>query len=62
VLARRVTDFRGTPERALDRAEMREKFLMLTRHCPPQEMDRMFDRLQNLEHETDLDWIRVERR
>ena len=61
VLARRVADFRGTPEQALDRAEMREKFLMLTRHCPPQDMDRMFDRLQNLEHEADLDWIRVER-
>jgi len=59
VLARRVADFKGTPARPLDRAELRDKFLMLTRHCPADEMGEMFDRLQNLEHEPDLDWIGV---
>lgn len=61
-LTHRVLDFKGTPERALDGAEMREKFVMLTRHCRADDMDRMFDRLQDLEHEADLDWIGVERR
>ena len=59
VLTRAVADFKGTPERPLDRAELREKFLMLTRHCTTDDMGDMFDRLQNLEHETDLDWIGV---
>jgi 2-methylcitrate dehydratase PrpD len=59
VLARRVADFKGTPARPLDRAELRDKFRMLTRHCPADEMSEMFDRLQNLEHEPDLGWIGV---
>src|SRR6266508_2886835 len=59
VLTRCVADFKGTPEQPLDRRELREKFLMLTRHCPPDHMGEMFDRLQNLEHESDLDWIGV---
>jgi 2-methylcitrate dehydratase PrpD len=59
VLACRVADFKGTPTQPLARAEVRDKFLMLTRHCPADEMGEMFDRLQNLEHEPDLDWIGV---
>jgi 2-methylcitrate dehydratase PrpD len=59
VLARRVADFKGTPSRPLERAELRDKFLMLTRHCPADEMGKMFDRLQNLENESDLDWTGV---
>jgi 2-methylcitrate dehydratase PrpD len=55
----RVADFKGTPTQPLDGAELRDKFLMLTRHCPADEMGEMFDRLQNLEHEPDLDWIGV---
>jgi 2-methylcitrate dehydratase PrpD len=59
VLARTVTDFKGTPARPLDQAEMREKFLLLTRHCTAEDMGRMFERLQNLENERNLDWIGV---
>ena len=59
VLARSVADFKGTPERLLDRAELREKFLMLTRHCTADDMSQMFDRLQNLENESNLDWVGV---
>jgi 2-methylcitrate dehydratase PrpD len=62
VLRRSVTDFKGTPEQPLDRAELRDKFLMLTRHCGADQMGKMFDRLQNLEQEADLDWIAVRRR
>src|SRR5947209_1660778 len=59
VLARSVAEFKGTPEQPLDRGELREKFLMVTRHCRASAMEETFDRLQNLEHETDLDWIGV---
>jgi 2-methylcitrate dehydratase PrpD len=59
VLTRRVADFKGTPTQLLDRAELRDKFLMLTRHCPADEMGEMFDRLQNLEDEPELGWIGV---
>jgi 2-methylcitrate dehydratase PrpD len=59
VLKRSVADFKGTPESPLDRNELREKFLLLTRHCTGNDMGEMFDRLQNLENETNLDWIAV---
>ena len=60
VLRRSVAGFKGTPEQPLSRAELRDKFLMLTRHCGADRMGEMFDRLQNLEHESNLDWIAVE--
>ena len=59
VLTRSVAEFKGTPERPLDRSELREKFLLLTRHCKADDMGAMFDRLQNLERQADLDWIRI---
>jgi 2-methylcitrate dehydratase PrpD len=59
VLKRSVADFKGTPESPLDRNELRDKFLLLTRHCTGNDMGEMFDRLQNLENETNLDWIAV---
>jgi 2-methylcitrate dehydratase PrpD len=59
VLTRRVTDFKGTPESPLNPDEMREKFLLLTRHCNQGEMTRLFERLQNLETERRLDWVKI---
>ena len=59
VLRHSVADFKGTPEQPLDRAELRKKFLLLTRHCGAGAMGDLFDRLQNLEHETGLGWIAV---
>jgi hypothetical protein len=41
---------------------LREKFLLLTRHCGAGQMGDLFDRLQNLEFETDLGWIAVDER
>jgi 2-methylcitrate dehydratase PrpD len=58
-LTRRVDSFKGTPEQPLDRAEMREKFLLLTQHCDNKAMTRLFERLQNVEDERSLDWIKV---
>ena len=59
VLSRCVAAFKGTPEQPLDQGELREKFLLLTRHCNAHDMGEMFDRLQNLERESNLDWIGV---
>ena len=59
-LERRVDSFKGTPEQPLDRAEMRDKFLLLTKACNQKAMARLFDRLQNLENERTLDWIKVD--
>ena len=59
ILTRAVTGFKGTPERPLTQREMREKFLLLTRHCAADDMGEMCDRLEALEHEVDLDWIGV---
>jgi 2-methylcitrate dehydratase PrpD len=57
VLSRLVADFPGTPQRPLDRAELREKFLLATRRCDAGAMKKIFDRLENLESESSLDWI-----
>src|SRR5262245_18452749 len=58
-LTKRVDGFKGTPDLPLDRAEMREKFLLLTQHCDRRAMERLFDRIQNLEDERTLDWMKV---
>jgi 2-methylcitrate dehydratase PrpD len=57
IVTQRVTAFMGTPTRPLDRAGMREKFMLLTKRFPNPDMARLFDRLQNLESEKTLDWI-----
>jgi 2-methylcitrate dehydratase PrpD len=59
MLKRRVDDFPGTPERPLDLTALREKFLTLTRDCPRDAMEELFERVQNLEDESNLDWIAV---
>jgi 2-methylcitrate dehydratase PrpD len=59
VLTRAVAGFKGTPEHPLTQRELREKYLMLTRHCTADDMGEMFDRLQGLEREANLDWIGV---
>ena len=54
-LTRTVAAFRGTPARPFEEADMREKFLMLTRHLPGAE--KTFARLQRLEEEESLEWL-----
>ena len=54
-LTRTVAAFRGTPARPFEEADMREKFLMLTRHLPGAE--KTFARLQRLEEEASLEWL-----
>jgi 2-methylcitrate dehydratase PrpD len=60
VLEKRVADFKGTPENPLQQADLRERFMLLTRHCGASEMERVFARLQAIEDETSLDWLAVE--
>jgi 2-methylcitrate dehydratase PrpD len=59
VLTQHVTDFLGTPARPLTGRDMREKFLLLTQKSPARQMERIYDRLQNIEAEPNLDWLRV---
>lgn len=57
VLTREVDEFNGTPARPLDRNELHDKFTTLTRTRYGAEASGLFDRLQNLETETNLEWI-----
>jgi 2-methylcitrate dehydratase PrpD len=58
-VTRRVEEFMGTPGRPLDRAGMKEKFMLQTKRFPAAQMERLFDRLQNIENERTLDWLTV---
>ena len=58
-VSRHVTSFKGTPERPLERAELRGKFLLLTQRLGPDKMIALFDRLQAIENEKTLDWLNV---
>ena len=58
-VSRHVTSFNGTPERPLERAELLEKFLLLTQRLGRDTMAPLFDRLQAIENEKSLDWLNV---
>jgi 2-methylcitrate dehydratase PrpD len=58
-VSRKVTSFKGTPERPLDRAELREKFLLLTKRLGHDRMAPLFDRIQAIETEKAMDWLNV---
>ncbi len=58
-LSRQVASFKGTPERPMARAELREKFLLLTQRLGRDKMMSLFDRLQGVEDEKTLDWLAV---
>ncbi len=58
-VSRRVTSFMGTPARPLDQAELKEKFMLMTRHLDRGKMEAMFERLQHIESEKTLDWVSV---
>jgi hypothetical protein len=58
-VSRKVTSFKGTPERPMARADLQEKFLLLTKHLGRDRMAPLFDRLQAIEEEKTLDWLNV---
>ena len=57
--SRAVTSFKGTPERPLGPAELRDKFLLLTKRLERDRMSALFDRLQAIESAKTLDWLNV---
>jgi 2-methylcitrate dehydratase PrpD len=57
-VSRRVT-IKGTPERPLDRAELEEKFLLLSSRLGRDKMASLFERLQAIESEKSLDWLNI---
>jgi 2-methylcitrate dehydratase PrpD len=59
VLSRRAASFLGTPARPLDRAGLKEKFMLQTKRFPAAQMERLFERLQSIENEPTLEWIAV---
>jgi hypothetical protein len=56
-VSRHVAEFKGTPRNPLIREELKRKFLFLKSRFKNMEM--LFDRLQNLENEQELQWIGV---
>jgi 2-methylcitrate dehydratase PrpD len=58
-VSRKVTSFKGTPERPMGRADLQEKFLLLTKRLGRDRMAPLFDRLQAIEEEKTLDWLNV---
>jgi 2-methylcitrate dehydratase PrpD len=58
-VSRKVTSFKGTPERPMARADLQEKFLLLTQRLGRDRMAPLFDRLQAIEEEKTLDWLNV---
>ena len=59
VLTQRVTEFLGAPARPLTARDMRQKFLLLTQKYPAKQMERLFDRLEHIEAEANLEWLHV---
>ena len=59
VLTQRVTEFLGTPARPLTARDLRQKFLLLTQKYPAPQMERLFERLEHIEGEANLDWLQV---
>jgi len=55
IVTRRVEEFKGTPADPLDEAELRQKFLFLTRRI--KNAEALFERLLHIEEEKSLDWI-----
>jgi 2-methylcitrate dehydratase PrpD len=56
-VTKEVEEFNGTPARPLDRPELRDKFMTLTRVRYGAEAAGIFERLQGLEHETEVSWV-----
>lgn len=57
ILKAAAEDFKGTPGNPLDRNELREKFLMLTREHDPLRMSELFERIQTIETQSSVDWL-----
>jgi hypothetical protein len=59
VLKEQVTKIKATPALPPTPDDVYEKYSLLTRHCPRQKMDEVFERLQNIEKEKDFVWLAI---
>ncbi len=55
--SQRTTTFMGTPEMPMDVVGLKQKFLMLTKDFGTAHMTEIFNRLQALETQSDVQWI-----
>jgi 2-methylcitrate dehydratase PrpD len=55
----RVTEFLGTPSRPLTGDDLRRKFLLLTKKYSLKQREEIFHRIEHMEGEANLDWLRV---
>jgi 2-methylcitrate dehydratase PrpD len=58
-LTKHVTEFLGTPGRPLTGSDLREKFLLLTKNYSAKQMEEIYDRIQGVDRESNLNWLRV---
>jgi len=58
-LARQLNHFKGTPDSPPSVADVHEKFAILMRDCTTAKAEEIFERIQNLEAEKDIDWLAV---
>jgi 2-methylcitrate dehydratase PrpD len=56
-VTKEVEEFNGTPARPLNRTELKDKFVTLTRARYGEAAPGLFERLQGLEDEVELGWI-----
>jgi hypothetical protein len=49
----------GIPWRQANRDETYEKYAILMRDCPRAKTDELFERIQTLEEQASLDWLRI---
>ncbi len=59
VLTHTVHEFSGAPSRPLDQQSLHEKYELLMETYPRQESETLFGRLQHLETQRALDWLRI---
>ena len=59
VLKEQVTKIKATPALPPSPDDVYAKYSLLTRHCPRQKMDEVFERLQNIEKEKDFVWLAI---
>lgn len=57
IMSREVAEFDGTPNRPLRIDELRDKFMMFISGSGMSQGSSTFDRLQDIEEETDLQWL-----
>jgi 2-methylcitrate dehydratase PrpD len=59
VVHQRTLPSPGVPWRPANRDETYEKYAILMRDCPPKQADDLFQRVQDIENQPNLDWLKI---